>query len=101
MAKAKRVTRFFHGETELAQAWTEDMRKIRALHPEAGKLKRIDSFSAWVGGERYSRENFLPVTRIVHHNPAGSLHKCGSRCRSAKGSDCECSCRGEFHGAGN
>jgi len=27
-----------------------------------------------------------------------SLHKCGSKCRSAKGHSCECSCKGEFHG---
>ncbi len=30
------------------------------------------------------------------NNP--SLHKCGPRCRSAKGPNCECSCKGEFHG---
>lgn len=100
MGKAKRNVRYFSGSVELPVVWTEKVKAIRTLHPEAA-LKRIDSFSAWVGGEKYSRENFLPVTRIVAHNPAGSLHKCGSKCRSAKGSNCECSCRGEFHGAGN
>jgi len=25
-------------------------------------------------------------------------HKCGAKCRSAKGGDCECSCGGKHHG---
>ncbi len=36
------------------------------------------------------------VVAFQNHNP--SLHKCGARCRNAKGPNCECSCRGEFHG---
>ena len=39
------------------------------------------------------------VARVVafkNHNP--SLHKCGARCRNATGPNCECSCKGEFHG---
>jgi hypothetical protein len=30
----------------------------------------------------------------------GSVTKCGGACRSAKGPNCDCHCRGEFHGAG-
>ena len=39
------------------------------------------------------------VARVVgfkNHNP--SLHKCGAKCRNARGPGCECSCKGEFHG---
>ena len=39
------------------------------------------------------------VTRVVAfktNNP--SLHKCGAKCRNAHGPNCECSCKGEFHG---
>ncbi len=30
-----------------------------------------------------------------------SEHVCGSACRHAKGGSCDCSCGGEFHGAGD
>lgn len=39
------------------------------------------------------------VSRVVafkNHNP--SLHECSAKCRSAHGPNCECSCKGEFHG---
>ena len=36
----------------------------------------------------------------ITHNPAGSLHRCSDKCRTAKGPSCECSCGGMNHGAG-
>jgi hypothetical protein len=40
---------------------------------------------------------YLTVEAITH-DPAGTQHKCGARCRSAKGGACECSCKGLNHG---
>lgn len=41
-----------------------------------------------------------PVTRVIEFKKNPSLHKCDARCRHAKGNNCECSCGGQFHGAG-
>jgi hypothetical protein len=32
--------------------------------------------------------------------PGGALTNCGGACRSARGPNCDCKCRGENHGAG-
>lgn len=42
----------------------------------------------------------LPVTRVIFRKANPSNHKCDARCRHAKGGNCECSCGGQFHGAG-
>ena len=39
--------------------------------------------------------------RLIERPALASNHKCGGRCRSAKGNVCECSCGGAQHGAGN
>jgi len=43
---------------------------------------------------------YLKVVPITH-DTCGSQHKCGEKCRSAKGGSCECSCGGMFHGIAN
>lgn len=95
-------TKYFSNEVELAGAFALEREVVRAQFPQ-GTIKRYDSFSLWVGtvDGKYSTSNFLPVTRIVRFNPEGSNHKCDGRCFNAKGGDCECSCGGKNHGAGN
>lgn len=91
--------RYFSGETELATFYPLPRATVRAKFP-AGAIKKYDDFSLKVGtiDGRYSATDFLPVTRVIRFNPNGTRHECGSRCRSAKGCDCECSCGGKFHG---
>ena len=75
------------------QAW-EWKKKM----PEFDLPRRIKGTLGYVRG--YLNGVATPVHRVVafkNHNP--SLHKCGARCRNAKGPNCECSCGGEFHGA--
>ncbi len=43
-----------------------------------------------------SRRSVHRIVAFKTQNP--SLHKCGAKCRNAKGHNCECSCKGEFHG---
>lgn len=62
------------------------------------KAGRFIKGSGYMWGYR-SDGTRAPVARVVafkNHNP--SLHKCGPKCRNAKGPNCECSCKGEFHG---
>ena len=92
-------TKYFSGSVELKSAFPVARAAVRALFP-VGTIKRYDGFSLWAGtvSGKYDTTNFLPVTRIIHHDENGSGHKCDSRCRCAKGGNCECACGGEFHG---
>lgn len=65
---------------------------------ESGRTVRCDSFSVAVGTapDGTKRE----ADRLIFRKAAPSNHKCGARCRHAKGRDCECECGGQFHGAG-
>lgn len=42
----------------------------------------------------------VEADRLIYRPTAPSNHKCGPRCRAAKGRDCQCSCGGLHHGAG-
>lgn len=59
---------------------------------------RYDSFARIVG--RLDGV-LVPITRRVFFKSNPSLHKCDARCRNAKGHNCECSCGGKNHGAGD
>jgi hypothetical protein len=63
------------------------------------KTVRGDSYSFAVGqgpdGKLYAAD------RLIFRKAAPSNHKCGAKCRHAKGGQCECECGGKFHGAGN
>lgn len=39
--------------------------------------------------------------RLIFRKSSPSNHKCGAKCRHAKGGQCECECGGKYHGAGN
>lgn len=94
-------TKYYSGLVELKGSYPLQREVVRAQFP-TGTIKRFDSFSLMVGtvDGKYSTSSFLPVTRIIHHNAAGSLHKCDGRCLNAKRGECECSCGGKNHGAG-
>lgn len=64
--------------------------------------KRQDGYSKFVGfaAGKTLDANMLPVTRMIEYKRNPSLHKCDARCRHAKGHTCECSCGGQYHGAG-
>jgi hypothetical protein len=102
MATTRAATKYFSGTVELRGAYSLPRADVRVSFP-TGKIQKYDDFNLWVGtvDGKYSTSNFLPVTRIIHYNEAGSKHKCGDRCLNAKRGDCECACGGQFHGAGN
>jgi len=65
--------------------------------------KKYDGYQKYIGfaaGATMDNQA-LPVTRKIDYKKNPSLHKCDARCRHAKGGNCECSCGGQFHGAGN
>lgn len=63
------------------------------------KHNRYDSFKRLVGKD--AQGNILPVQRKIDYAKKPSLHKCDKRCLNAQGHNCECSCGGVNHGAGN
>lgn len=58
----------------------------------------FDSFARRVG--KHSDGTIQPITRTIDYKINGSKHKCDARCLHAKGRNCECSCGGKNHGAG-
>jgi hypothetical protein len=96
--------KYFSGTEQVQSPFGLDNKKFAAMFPGVTG-KRYDSFSKLVGfpsGARWtiSGEGSKPVTRVIDFKKNPSLHKCDSRCRSAAGNSCECSCGGQFHGAG-
>lgn len=72
-----------------------------------GKAKHYDSFSKLIGFNRDTHScdrikyvGAKPVTRVINFKSNPSLHKCDARCLNATGQQCECSCGGKNHGAG-
>jgi hypothetical protein len=74
-------------------------RKDAAVRFPGVQFKSCDSFSVWVGQK--SNGETVPTTRIVEWKVNGKRHECDARCRNATGRNCECACRGRYHGAGN
>ena len=93
------TTKYFSGDVELRGAFQLPHTEVRAQFP-TGKIQKYDDFNLWVGTTdgRYSTTAYLPVTRIIRYNEAGTKHKCDARCVNAKRGDCECSCGGVNHG---
>lgn len=92
--------RYFSGSVEIKGAYPIAKAQVRAKFPLPLKIKCYDSSSYFCGTAdgKYNFSEYLPVTRIIRHNEHGTLHECGSKCRNAKGGDCECSCGGVYHG---
>jgi hypothetical protein len=88
----------YSGAVELAGVWPERRAVVRARFP-VGRIKKYDDFSLIVGTQDGKLSpDFLPVTRIISYKENGSKHKCGAKCRGAKGGNCECECGGANHG---
>ena len=93
------MDKYFHGTTELKAIWPIPKEELSKKFPGyTGPVKRNDGYSVLVGADELG--DLYPVTRIIYFKKNPSLHKCDGRCRSAKGPNCECSCRGVYHGAG-
>ncbi len=98
--------KYFSGTEQVFDATSMDNKAVIAAF---GALvgKKYDSYSRLVGFakgthscERIKYVGAKPVTRVIDFKSNPSLHKCDARCRHAKGGNCECSCGGQFHGAG-
>lgn len=60
---------------------------------------RVDGYGKYVA--HLDGSALAAVTRVIFRKANPSMHKCDARCRHAKGRNCECSCGGQFHGAGD
>lgn len=94
-------TKYFSGAIEVVSITSLPRARFLAIGGVPSRHNYYDSFSNKVGRPATGADAILPVTRTIYYKSNPSLHKCDARCRNAKGSNCECSCGGEFHGAGN
>lgn len=88
----------FFGEEEIKKGITTmDREEFTRVF---GKVKAVrpDYYTVLVG--RNAAGELCPINRVIYRKPNPSNHKCGSKCRNAKGHDCECSCGGRYHGIG-
>lgn len=88
----------FFSNTEPVAYWGGMRNAEFAARFPGAKAKRFDGFSMLVG--KNTAGQLVPITRSIVFKSRPSLHKCGPKCRDAKGPNCECSCGGQFHGAG-
>jgi len=91
---------YFSADIEVTGVHGLDNSRFAAIGGVKSKHNRYDSFSRLVGHPVSGPDAILPVTRTIYYKSNPSLHKCDSRCRNAKGHNCECSCGGQFHGYG-
>ena len=62
---------------------------------------KADGYNKWIGYKvagALANDPWFPVVRIIEWKKVAEPHKCDSRCETAKGRKCECSCGGENHG---
>lgn len=89
---------YFSGTEKLVGGFTTmDNALFTAAFPGV-KGVRSDSFQMRVA--KNAEGALKPITRVIFRKSNPSNHKCDARCRHAKGGNCECSCGGQFHGAG-
>jgi hypothetical protein len=91
------TTKYFSGDKEVTYYGPMKNAAFAAAFPGV-KGKWFDSFARIVGK---ADGVVLPVTRVITYKSNPSLHKCDARCMNATGGNCECSCGGKNHGAGN
>ena len=95
------TVKYFSGTTELCGIHPIKKSRFAAIGGIPSKHNAFDSFDRVAGHPKVGPDAILPVTRKIFYKSNPSLHKCDARCRHAKGHNCECSCGGEFHGAGD
>lgn len=76
-----------------------------AQYPAGVAGHECEFTAKWAGKASRGRilSSCLSLSRLDWRAPRGGRPetKCGGACRSAKGPQCDCRCRGEFHGAGH
>lgn len=77
----------------------QPVRLSNAYNREIGRTPEGKIIAA-IAGE-CSCGSLHAVERTINRKDNPSNHKCGDKCRNAKGFSCECSCGGKFHGHGN
>ena len=95
------TTKYFSGAVELAGFWPLSNARFAAIGGKPSKHNYYDSFNRLAGyilDDQRRAIAFMPVTRKIEYKSEPSLHVCNSRCRSANGHSCECSCGGANHG---
>ena len=92
-----KVWKYFYEHDVLKGVYATRNEDFLAMGGVMSKHNSYDSFNRMIG--RDPAGVLRPVTRKVIYNANGSRHKCDSRCQSAKGHNCECSCGGKNHGA--
>lgn len=90
--------KYFSGDIQLSHVFGLENKRFLAIGGEKSKANYYDSFARLVGIS--PDRAWLPVTRKITFKNNPSLHKCGSKCRHAKGGVCECECGGKYHGIG-
>lgn len=93
------AVKYYSGTTELIFVNSIPKDEFGKRFPEQ-RGKGWDFYSRLVGSPKGDTLAELPVTRIIEFQKHASLHKCDARCQHARGRKCECSCGGQFHGAG-
>src|SRR5262245_46910469 len=88
--------KYYNGTQELKNVRGHKLAGFLAMGGIKSKHNRYNGFQRLVCDTDNAT---VPVTRMIIYKSNPSLHKCDSRCRSAKGHNCECSCGGEFHGS--
>jgi hypothetical protein len=93
-------TKGYKGTEELIHLFRVNLYDFNRMFPEyQGLTYKRDKGYRWVGTDGQGIRQ--PVERLIYFKTdRPSLHKCDGRCRSAKGPNCECFCRGQYHGAG-
>lgn len=90
------TVKYFSGTQEVQRWDSMKNEAFAALFPGVKGI-RMDGYQKLIGKDN---GEVVPVTRVIYRKSNPSNHKCDARCRHAKGGNCECSCGGQFHGAG-
>ena len=92
------TTTYYHGTDELVSVYPVRKSVFKEIGGIPSKHNYVDGYDRLIGKAADGRT--LPVTRKIYFRANPSLHKCNAKCRGATGHDCQCECRGKFHGAG-
>lgn len=95
-AERKRIHLLTVGRSDTAP-WEPRRHSCDWCDPVKGEMMRaIDRDAVWGVTADGTR---AVVSRWVNWEDRGDGgHACGARCRRARGNDCECECRGGYHG---
>lgn len=125
---ARPKSRWMEGGERLRDIWNQGRIPVILRRGEKGEKLRVRlpyaqdnrewlqnekrTAPTWVGGERYwetpkgwfndlVRRSLIRYERLYIIQPFREQEKCAPACMNAIGHECECSCMGANHGAGN